>query len=168
MEGKNNMETFGTRLSNLRKQHDMTQNDLAEKLNISPQAVSKWENDLTDPDISTLIKISDIFDVSIDELLGKPSRQGLIVEQSDKKDLNKLLFKISIDSTSGDKIRINLPIAVIKTLIDVGGSDKVFNGNEALKNIDFKQLLALVEEGVIGEILSIQTCDGDKVHIIVE
>ena len=39
------METFGTRLAALRKQRGMTQDSIAEKLNISAQAVSKWENE---------------------------------------------------------------------------------------------------------------------------
>ena len=54
------MESFGTRLANIRKEHNLTQNDIAERLNVSPQAVSKWENDLTSPDIQTLLDLSDI------------------------------------------------------------------------------------------------------------
>ena len=54
-------ETFGQRLARLRKEKGFTQEDIADKINISPQAVSKWENDISSPDIQTLIKLSDIF-----------------------------------------------------------------------------------------------------------
>ena len=64
-------ETFGQRLARLRKEKGFTQEDIADKINISPQAVSKWENDISSPDIQTLIKLSDIFEVSLDDLLGK-------------------------------------------------------------------------------------------------
>lgn len=44
--------TLGTRIAQLRKEKGYTQEDLAQMLEVSPQAVSKWENDLTCPDIS--------------------------------------------------------------------------------------------------------------------
>ncbi len=47
-------ETFGQRLSRMRKNLGLKQDDIAEKVNISAQAVSKWENDLSAPDISPL------------------------------------------------------------------------------------------------------------------
>ena len=62
--------TMGKRIMTLRKAAGMTQEQLAEKLGISPQAVSKWENDISCPDISTVPIIASIFNVSCDELLG--------------------------------------------------------------------------------------------------
>lgn len=64
-------ESFGQRLSRLRKEKGLTQEDIAKRIVISPQAVSKWENDLSSPDILVLSSLADILDVSIDELLGR-------------------------------------------------------------------------------------------------
>ena len=64
-------ETFGQRLARLRKAKGYTQEDIANKINISPQAVSKWENDLSTPDIFILSQLADILEVSVDELLGR-------------------------------------------------------------------------------------------------
>ena len=64
-------ETFGQRLSRIRKEKGFTQNEIADKVGVTSQAVSKWENDLASPDIDILLKLSEIFDISIDELLGK-------------------------------------------------------------------------------------------------
>ena len=61
------METLGTRLVELRKKYNFTQADIGEKLNVSVQAVSKWENDLSLPDYDYLIKLADLFNTSIDE-----------------------------------------------------------------------------------------------------
>ena len=47
-------DTFGKRFQELRKKHQYTQEDIANKLNITPQAVSKWENDISAPDITLL------------------------------------------------------------------------------------------------------------------
>ena len=62
-------EKVGKFIKKLRKDNNLTQQDLAEKLSVTYQAVSKWENGKSIPDISTLKLISDIFNVNIDELL---------------------------------------------------------------------------------------------------
>lgn len=56
-----------------RKAHNLTQKDLGEKLNVSPQAVSKWETGLAEPDIDTLMKMCEIFGVTLNELCGQGS-----------------------------------------------------------------------------------------------
>ncbi len=159
------METLGTRLVELRKKYNFTQADIGEKLNVSVQAVSKWENDLSLPDYDYLIKLADLFNTSIDELLG---RKKEIVRQEENKDKNKLLFKISIKSADGDEININLPLSVIKVLVENNSNTNIISGNESLKNIDFASLLSLAEQGVIGEIVNISSADGDIIKIVVE
>ena len=61
--------TFGNKLLQLRKNRKMSQDMLAEKLNVSRQAVSKWELDETLPDTDNLIKIADLFFVSVEYLV---------------------------------------------------------------------------------------------------
>ena len=61
---------IGETIKKLRKQKDMTQEQLAEYLNISTQAVSKWETNLTLPDITLVPMLANIFDVTTDMLLG--------------------------------------------------------------------------------------------------
>ena len=63
------MKTFGEKLASLRKQANMTQNDLADKLMVSRQAITKWENDKGLPDIDNLVMISKIFNVTMEDLL---------------------------------------------------------------------------------------------------
>lgn len=59
---------FGKKIRELRLQKTVTQEQLAAHLNLSPQAVSKWENGLTLPDIQLLPELSVYFGVTIDEL----------------------------------------------------------------------------------------------------
>lgn len=73
-----NMTDIGRRIADLRKQRDMTQLELAEKLGVSYQAVSSWERGLTMPDISKLPDISQVLQVSIDHLLGDDANAALI------------------------------------------------------------------------------------------
>ena len=64
---------FQMRLSNLREEKNMKQNELAEMLNLKASAISKYEKGLTQPSIPTLIKMAEIFACSIDYLLGLSS-----------------------------------------------------------------------------------------------
>jgi transcriptional regulator with XRE-family HTH domain len=61
--------TLGQRLATLRKQNRLTQQKLGEQLNVSAQAVSKWENDQAEPDVATICRLAKIYHVSIDTLL---------------------------------------------------------------------------------------------------
>ena len=67
-------QTLGKRIVEHRKRIGLTQDQLAEQLGITAQAVSKWENDLSCPDITTLPKLAEIFGITTDELLGKTPR----------------------------------------------------------------------------------------------
>lgn len=60
---------IGKQLQDQRKQHNMSQEDLAAKLNISRQAISKWENGTSLPSFTNVIAISNLFDISLDELI---------------------------------------------------------------------------------------------------
>lgn len=62
-------KTLGTMIAELRKQHGMTQLELAEKMGVTDKAVSKWERDLSCPDINSLPKLAEILDVSVEELM---------------------------------------------------------------------------------------------------
>ena len=64
------MNDFGKRLKNLRKNANVTQEQLAEYLGISYQAVSKWETGIGLPDISLLPRIANFFETTTDELFG--------------------------------------------------------------------------------------------------
>ena len=62
-------KTLGMMIASLRKEKRMTQIELAEKMGVTDKAVSKWERDLACPDVSTLPKLAEVFDISVDELM---------------------------------------------------------------------------------------------------
>lgn len=66
----NSKNTVGERIAYYRRLNAMTQEDFAKKLNVSTQAVSKWEQKITSPDIMLLPEIAKLFCISIDELFG--------------------------------------------------------------------------------------------------
>lgn len=62
-------KTLGTMIAELRKQHGMTQLELAEKMGVTDKAVSKWERDLSCLDINSLPNLAEILGVSVEELM---------------------------------------------------------------------------------------------------
>ena len=74
-------ENFGTRLQEARIASGLQRRDVAEKLNVSPSAVSQWESEKVCPDIGNLVRLSDLYGVSLDWLL-KGEKEEEIVEEA--------------------------------------------------------------------------------------
>ena len=83
-------QTLGQKIAELRKAKNMTQLELANKLNITDKAVSKWERDISCPDINTFPKLAELLGVSVDELL---KANNAISENKETKDIVDLVLK---------------------------------------------------------------------------
>lgn len=67
--------TLGEKIYELRTQNKLSQGDLANELNVSRQSISKWENDNSTPDLEKIIKLAEIFNVSLDELIKNEEKE---------------------------------------------------------------------------------------------
>ena len=163
--------TIGKRIAALRREKNLKQDDLAQMLEVSPQAVSKWEKDQTCPDISLLPKLAKILGVSVDELLsGKQELQPVVtlVPEDQRKDIKDMMLRIVVDSADGDKVRVNLPMALVQLAMEMGMEMPQVSGNNALKDIDWAQVMELVRHGAMGNLIEVESADGDIVRIFVE
>lgn len=163
--------TMGNRIGMLRRKKELKQDQLAEMLGVSPQAVSKWENDQTCPDISLLPKLAKILGVTLDELLTGSSPEEAAVKllpQEQRKEIKDMMLRITVDSQAGDKVRVNLPMALVQAGLDMGMQMPQFSGNDALKNIDLAQVMELVRHGAVGNLVEVESASGDTVRIFVE
>lgn len=170
-EGMNMQETLGKRIAAHRREMNMTQEEMAEKLGISAQAVSKWENDQTCPDISLLPALAKMLNTTVDELLsGKPETESgiSIVPESQRKDIKDMMLRLKVDSPNGDKVRISVPMALVQLAVEMGMALPQVTGNAALQSIDLKQILAMVDKGVMGNLMEVEVADGTTVYIYVE
>ena len=143
-------QTIGERIAQLRRKKNITQEAMAEQLGVTPQAVSKWENDISCPDITLLPPLAALLGVTVDELLG---------------------FRIYVNTHDGDKVRVNLPMSLVQLGLQIGAQMPQVAGSgvgDAMKNIDLQQLIALVEQGVVGKLVEVETADEDIVEIVVE
>lgn len=162
-------ETIGNRISKYRKEKGMTQEELAATLGVSSQAVSKWENDISCPDISLLPQLAKVLDVTTDELLTGKNDEVRMVPVSERKSLDEITLRIKADTADGDKVRVNLPMSLVKVGLEVGMDFSVnMGGSNAMSNVDFTKIIELVERGAIGKLVEVESADGDSVEIVVE
>lgn len=101
-----NQEKIGKFIAECRKEKNLTQLQLAEKLNISNRAVSKWETGKSSPDVSIMMELCDILGINVNELLSgeriimenypKKAEQNLVELQKQKEQANKMKRKLEI------------------------------------------------------------------------
>ena len=68
-------KNLGEMISSLRKEKGMTQNELAEKMNVTDKAVSKWERNLACPDVNSIPKLAEILGITVEELLNAQTKK---------------------------------------------------------------------------------------------
>ena len=164
------MDTIGTRIASRRKELKMTQEDLAVKLGVSAQAVSKWENDASCPDISLLPQLVKVLNITTDELLtGKTSKVQVLPEET-RKSLDELTLRIYAYSADGNKVKVNLPMPLVKIGLEMGVSiaPNFVSGIDVLKDLDLVKIMDLAERGVIGKLIEVESADGSTVEVVVE
>lgn len=156
--------TLGARIAELRKKKGYTQEEFSDMLGVSPQAVSKWENDLSCPDIMLIPQIASIFKITTDELLtGKApeeTRQNKVPA-----DIGKLKLRIQVLHPSKKPVNISLPLLLVKKIARIGNGISGIVGSDALSGKQMEQILSLVDNGISGEILNIVAEDDTNVII---
>ena len=164
-------QTLGKRIGALRREKGLKQDELAEKLGISPQAVSKWETDQTCPDISLLPQLAKLLGVSVDELLsGKQESTPAVrmLPEAERKNIEDMMLRIVVESGDGDHVRVNLPLALVKVALESGIPLSMTSDHDALKSIDFAKIFELVKQGAIGNLVEMESADGETLRIFVE
>ena len=102
--------TLSENIKNLRKRAVMTQEQLADKLGVTRQTVSKWKNNMSVPDADILSEMADVFDVSVSELLGCGADNG------STKDYAKILASLNGELTEKNRFRKSI-LRIIKAVL---------------------------------------------------
>lgn len=96
---------FGRQIKQLRKENDLTQEQMANMLNVSRQAISNWENNKNLPDLELLVLMSKVFSVSLDQLILGGS------------DMNNMTAKLIKDGSETRRAKFNMLAVVIGTIL---------------------------------------------------
>ncbi len=108
------MKSIGKTIASLRKKKGYTQQELAEKMNVTDKAVSKWERDLSYPDINTIARLADVLEVPVNDLLNTKMQNGVVTK-------NKSLVNLILKAVA---LAMSIAIIVLNVLgqIDVKSS----------------------------------------------
>lgn len=161
---------LGNNISEKRKAKGMTQEELAANLGVSPQAVSKWENNLSCPDISLLPAIAKIFGMSVDELLGAASATDNVAEEKTFAEpetvyeepvfTGKKATTLLITTERNGKVsNVRFPLTIMRFGLNLGSTFGGITGAQA------NTIENAVKTGLSGEILSVDGENGEKVTI---
>lgn len=163
-ETNQSKETLGARIAFFRKNKNYTQEEFSQLLDVTPQAVSKWENDLSCPDILLLPKIAELLETTVDELLtGRKSYNSFT--PNNEIDTSNLKLHIQIRNADKKPVNINVPFSLVKRIAKIGNNISGILGTQALNNNQLEQILKLVDEGVTGEILNLVDENGQTIVI---
>ncbi len=162
-------ETIGSRIQKFRKEKALTQEELASRLGVSAQAVSKWENDISCPDIALLPQLCRVLGVTADELLTGKTGEVKILSEEKRKSLDELILRVKVNTIEGDKVRVNLPMGLVKIARDMRVDLSAgIGGGDAMRMLDLDQIVTLVEKGAMGKLVEVESADGDIVEVVVE
>lgn len=163
-------ETIGKRIAARRKEKGYTQEEIAEHLGITAQAVSKWENDTSCPDISLLPALAEMLGTTVDALLSGKSPDTLrVLPPEERRSIDEMTLRILVDTADdNDRVRVSVPMALIRVAIEMGMQLPQITSKEALRGIDINSVFRMVENGVIGKLMDVETGDGTTVTILVE
>lgn len=115
---------IGNRLKELRESKKMTQKDLAEILNVTPQAISKWERNKSYPDLDTLVKLSTYFQVSTDSILGNAKRSffdSLFSKKRGRNYMEKEMSNLTNQSTENQPEKVIIIFSITASFISDAG-----------------------------------------------
>ncbi len=88
---------IGRRIKNLRAEHNISQEQLSEKIYVTRQTISSWENDKSYPDLNSLIRMSEVFNITIDNLVkGDIIKMKEIINQEDRKKFSRESTKFTL------------------------------------------------------------------------
>ena len=155
------MNTIGSRIAYFRKQKQMTQEELAERLSVTAQAVSKCECDTSYPDILGIQALAKELGVTVDELFGE-ERKIPEVKEATPEIIDRRIVLIEV-CTGETKVTTRFPVSAIKKAME---TDTLRNlvGEDAFEQID--AMKGMLDAGMTGPLVDVDNPDA-KVSISV-
>lgn len=158
--------TIGQNISVYRKKAGMTQEELSEKMNVTSQAVSKWENDLSYPDLETVNRLSRILGTTVDTLLnGEEAIPEVKIAENDNVEKRIMVLSTKIKSPEEVMATVRLPMELLYKL---KATDKLAQvvGQDNVKWVE--EALDIAKAGVVGTVLATHTEEVDATIEVIE
>ncbi len=159
-------KTIGNNIAKFRKNIGMTQSEMAEKLNVSVQAVSKWENDISYPDLERIGQLAEVLNTSAESIINGKEDVPETKLKSDI-DFSKLLLLVNVNVKSDKSVDLTLRIPVELFLkARENGTINLLMGEfgEDLPESALDTVFEMITAGVVGPIVNINA-DNTSINI---
>lgn len=150
--------TIGQNVAYYRKKTGMTQEELSEKMGVTAQAVSKWENDLSYPDLECVGRLANILGVSVDELIhGEEAHRSVQVVGTDDPGKRILVISVHVKQEPSTTVLVRIPMALVLQAHADGRLAELIGENAQY----VEQWLEVIKQGAVGKIVDVQSADAD-------
>ena len=140
------------KLQELRKEKGLTQEELAEKMNVTSQAVSKWENDLSYPDIECVGRLAAILGTTVNCIIdGKDTAPHVELCETETPEKRILLLSVKVKPDNMN-VNVRLPVEVILKAYNENRLEKLLGKNSG----HVESALEIIKSGVVGTIVDVE------------
>ena len=145
------MNTIGQNIAYFRKQKNMTQEELAEKMSVTAQAISKWECDTSYPDITVIQSLSKVLGISVTDLL-EGMQAPAEIKDAPQEVIDRRIVRIEV-KTDGTTIVTRFPVPAMKKAVENGTLERLIGD-------DFEEvasILGMIDAGITGHLVDVNT-----------
>ena len=147
-------EFIGEHIAYYRKKAGMTQEQLSEKMGVTAQAVSKWENGLTCPDLDSVARLSEILGVSVEQLIhGDAAVPSVSVVETPQVGRRVLCLQVQTKTPEVFNVTVRFPVELILKAYEMGCLESLV-GDEACF---VEQAIEMIRQGAIGSLVDVET-----------
>lgn len=151
--------TIGQNIAQYRKKAKLTQEELAEKCGVTAQAVSKWENDLSYPDLESVGRLAAILGCTADALINGDEKIPT-VQLKKTENVDRRMLEITVDTGVGavaNSVKVRLPAELVLLAEESGTLAEIIDDENAL--IAMAPALKLLRSGAVGPVAEVNTGD---------
>ena len=147
-------EFIGEHIAYYRKKAGMTQEQLSEKMGVTAQAVSKWENGLTCPDLDSVARLSEILGVSVEQLIhGDAAVPSVSVVETPQVGRRVLCIQVQTKTPEVFNVTVRFPVELILKAYEMGCLESLV-GDEACF---VEQAIEMIRQGTVGSLVDVET-----------
>ncbi len=147
-------EHIGQHIAYYRKKTGMTQEQLAEKMEVTAQAVSKWENGLTCPDLDSVAKLADFLGVTVEQLIrGDAAVPAVQVVETPQVGRRVLCIQVQAKASVAANVTVRFPVELIFKAYEAGNLDSLVGDEAPL----VEQVMEMIRQGTVGSLVDVDT-----------
>ncbi len=157
-------ERIGEHIAAYRKKAGLTQEQLAEKMGVTAQAVSKWENGLTCPDLDSVARLSGFLGVSVEQLIhGEAAVPAVQVVETPQVGRRVLCIRVQVKDPATTNVTVRFPVELVLKAYEMGSLESLV-GDEAPF---VEQAIEMIRQGTVGSLVDVETEEADvKIEVV--